>query len=1088
MAIGGLGFEVPLVLLHGSGLSSVGPYLFAGDEHGGFSMAKSSRSRTGNKPRKSSSSRGTGVSSRSKNSGKGLGIERMFSDSGCSPFEKVSWEKRSVAITDESGEVVFEQHDIDVPADWSDLATKVVASKYFYGDVNSPQRENSVGGLVQRVARTIADWGLSQGYFASESDAEVFYDELCYLCLNQYGAFNSPVWFNVGLFHQAGISGSKGNYYWDTKSGKVLRSGSTYEHPQSAACFIQAVDDTMEDIMRLATSEAMLFKFGSGTGTDLSTLRSSREKLAGGGRPSGPLSFMRVYDQIAAVVKSGGKTRRAAKMQSLKVEHPDIKDFITAKTEEERKAWALIEQGYDGSLNGDAYDSVMFQNSNFSVRVSDEFMEAVDADGDWTTRAVTTGEPVETYKARELLELIAEGTSVCGDPGIQYDSTVNKWHTCPNSGRINASNPCSEYMFLDDSACNLASVNLMKFRGEDGEFDVDRLEQAVRIFIIAQDILVDNASYPTEPICRNSHLYRALGLGYANLGSLIMSLGMPYDSAGGRGMASGITALLTGKAYSVSAELASVKGPFAGFAENEVPMLGVIRKHLSALENVDPEHCPGELLEAARKAWEGAIQLGGRHGFRNAQATVLAPTGTIGFMMDCDTTGVEPDIALVKYKMLAGGGNFKIINRTVPLALKVLGYNPAQVREIDDCILAEGTIEGAPHIREEHLAVFDCAFRPAKGKRSIAYAAHLKMMSAVQPFLSGAISKTINMPNEVTEQEIMDTYISGWKLGLKAVAIYRDGSKRAQPLSVGKDKAGSKSGKKSGAKNRITTDGGESGTLEGRPRRKRLPATRRSITHKFDVSGHEGYLTVGLYDNGEPGELFITMAKEGSTVGGMMDAFGTAISLTLQYGVPLQTMVDKFSHSRFEPSGITGNREIPFAKSIVDYIFRWLAMEFIQGYRQANSPQRGAKANPAGRAMVVGAAGAALSEAKPTEPVVAGGSGGNGGSKAKGGNGDSGGNGGEAKKKEPELEPVEGLAGGASVRLALPAALEPSDAGVAVRVAPELADRYSHLAAMQAEHQRFQTDAPICDNCGAITVPNGTCYRCFNCGSSMGCS
>ena len=1012
-------------------------------------MAKSSRTRSQNKPNKKSAP--------------GLKVQRVFSDASCSPFEQVDWDKRSVAITDETGKVVFEQHDVQVPKDWSDLATKVVASKYFYGDLDSPQRENSVQTLIHRVARTIADWGLGQGYFAGKDDAEVFYDELCYLCLNQFGAFNSPVWFNVGLFHQSGISGSQGNYFWNQKKGAVSRSPNTYEHPQSSACFIQAVDDTMEDIMRLATSEAMLFKFGSGTGTDLSTLRSSREKLAGGGNPSGPLSFMRVYDQIAAVVKSGGKTRRAAKMQSLKIEHPDIKEFITAKTEEEHKAWALIEQGYDGSLNGDAYNSVMFQNSNFSVRLSDEFMQAVADDGDWTTRAVTTGEPVETYKARELLQLIAEGTSICGDPGVQYDSTVNKWHTCPNSGRINASNPCSEYMFLDDSACNLASVNLMKFRTENGDFQTDRLLQAVRIFIIAQEILVDNASYPTELICRNSHIFRALGLGYANLGSLIMSMGLAYDSDPGRSLASAITAILAGKAYAVSAELAKVQGPFAGFTENEVPMLAVMRKHRSTLDKLDPQHCPTQMLTAARKVWDEAISNGSQHGFRNAQTTVLAPTGTIGFMMDCDTTGVEPDIALVKYKLLAGGGNFKMINRTVPLALKMLGYNPAQIREIDDYIMAHDTIEGAPHLREEHLAVFDCAFKPANGKRSIAYSAHLKMMSAVQPFLSGAISKTINMPKEVTVQEIMDTYIEGWKLGLKAVAIYRDGSKRAQPLSTDKTKSGTKSGKKDLQAKRISERLAQiDDKLEARPRRKRLPATRKSLTHKFDVGGHEGYLTVGLYDNGEPGELFITMAKEGSTVGGMMDAFGTAISLTLQYGVPLQTMVDKFSHSRFDPSGITANREIPFAKSIVDYIFRWLAMEFVEGYRQTNSPQRGAKAKPATK--VSAPANIPVNVASP-------------------GNGD--GKGSQAKKTEPSLS----AASAATVtvprpRLAMPLATSQIDAGDS----PHLAERYNHLAALQLEHKRFQTDAPICDNCGAITVPNGRCYRCFNCGSSMGCS
>ena len=1044
-------------------------------------MANRGRTRSKSSSSRNVSDKDVSGSSGKGDSAKGLKIARVFSDPNRSPFDQVTWEKRSVAITDEAGQVVFEQHDVQVPAEWSDLAAKVVASKYFYGEINSADREKSVKDLVHRVARTIADWGTEQGYFAGKADAEIFFDELSYLCLNQYGAFNSPVWFNVGLFHQAGIAGSRGNFFWDSKTQAVNRSSNTYEHPQASACFIQAVDDTMEDIMRLAVSEAMLFKFGSGTGTDLSTLRSSREKLAGGGKPSGPLSFMRVYDQIAAVVKSGGKTRRAAKMQSLKISHPDIKEFITAKASEERKAWALIEQGYDSSLNGDAYGSIMFQNSNLSVRVSDEFMEAVLADGDWTTRAVTTGEPVETYKARELLRLIAEGTSICGDPGIQYDTTINKWNTCPNSGRINASNPCSEYMFLDDSACNLASLNLMKFRAEDGSFDIERFCQAVRIFIIAQEILVDNASYPTELISLNSHRFRALGLGYANLGCLIMSLGLPYDSDAGRALAGVLTALMTGQAYTVSAELAQVLGPFDGFAQNQSPMLGVIRKHRLALDDIDHKLCRGDLLSVARSLWDKALSLGTRHGFRNAQVTVLAPTGTIGFMMDCDTTGVEPDIALIKYKLLVGGGSFKIVNRTVPMALKVLGYNPAQIRQIDDYVQAEETIEGAPHLRQEHYPVFDCAFKPAKGKRSIGYMAHLKMMSAVQSFLSGAISKTINMPNETTVEEIMATDIEGWKLGLKAVAIYRDGSKRAQPLSTNNNSANNSSDKKQRFQGRGPSRAGADDQLlfDGRPRRKRLPATRQSLTHKFDVAGHEGYLTVGLYENGKPGELFIIMAKEGSTVGGMMDAFGTAISMALQYGVPLQTLVDKFSHQRFEPSGITANREIPFAKSIVDYIFRWLAMEFIPGYRQGHAPQRsGQTATPptgetsSGKAQtktVLIPAAPALSDARPTAESADGPS-------RMVGSSDSaktrdGGNGGRGKDKQ------------ASELLTSQAS-----AGIALELPVGLADRYQHLAMLQKEHKRFQSDAPACDNCGAITVPNGRCYRCYNCGSSMGCS
>ena len=626
-------------------------------------------------------------------------------------------------------------------------------------------------------------------------------------------------------------------------------------------------------------------------------------------------------------------------------------------------------------------------------------------------------------------------------------------------------------MFLDDSACNLASLNLMKFRTVDGGFDVERFCRAIRVFIIAQEILVDNASYPTDVICRNSHRFRALGLGYANLGSLVMSQGLAYDSQEGRALAGAITAILTGKAYAVSAELSGIQGPFESSEDNRKDMLKVIGMHQAAVDRISTEYGSENLLSVAREVWTQALALGKKNGYRNAQVTVLAPTGTIGFMMDCDTTGVEPDIALVKYKMLAGGGSFKIINRTVPLALKALGYNPAQIRQIDDYILAEETIEGAPHLRDEHLAVFDCAFKPAKGERCIAYAAHLKMMSVAQQFLSGAISKTINMPNEVTVEEIMETYIAGWKLGLKAVAIYRDGSKRAQPILTKND---SKSDSKSAVTKKAQTAkaGQGEGGFEGRPRRKRLPATRRSITHKFDVAGHEGYLTVGLYENGEPGELFITMAKEGSTVGGMMDAFGTAISLTLQYGVPLRTMVDKFSHQRFEPSGITSNREIPFAKSIVDYIFRWLAMEFVPGYRKANAPQRGGKSSGSSEPekTAVMATGPALSDAKPKTPPK---------SSATGGNGGNGGRGKNAPKRE-KVQVVEVSAGPAGKRVS---------AGTAsVELPAALTERYNYLNLLEKEHRRFHSDAPACDNCGAITVPNGTCYRCYNCGSSMGCS
>jgi len=859
----------------------------------------------------------------------GMKIEHYFSTPNVHPFEQLEWEKRSAKITGDNGQAIFEQDNIEVPTSWSQLATKVVASKYFYGDAESGQRENSVKQLVHRVCKTIADRGRKDGYFTTDEDAEIFYNELAWLCVNQYGSFNSPVWFNVGLLDVYNVAGSKHNFRWDPQRKEAVACENSYEYPQSSACFIQSVEDSMEDIMRLATSEAMLFKHGSGTGTDLSTLRSSKEKLSGGGKPSGPLSFMRVYDQIAAVIKSGGKTRRAAKMQSLKVDHPDIKEFITSKTEEEKKAWALIEAGYDGDYNNQAYNSVMFQNSNLSVRVTDEFMQAVEKDATWATHAVTTGEKMEEHSARELMDLIAEGTRICGDPGLQYHSTVNRWHTCPNSGPINASNPCSEYMFVDDSACNLASLNLMKFRKEDGSFDIEGFKKAIRIFIIAQEILVDNGSYPDKAIAVNSHLFRALGLGYANLGSLMMSLALPYDSDQARAIAGAISAVMTGTAYLASAEIASIKEPFDQFEKNKDSMLKVINMHRQHTCDLPESHCPDYLRNAAKDAWDQALDAGTRVGFRNAQVTVLAPTGTIGFMMDCDTTGIEPDIALVKYKLLAGGGMLKLVTKTVPMALEKLGYSADEIKSICDYIDKNETIEGSKELNPDHLAVFDCAFKARNGKRCIHYIAHLKMMAAVQPFISGAISKTINMPKESTSEEISAAYMEGWKLGLKAVAIYRDGSKKLQPVSTKKHK---------------DTKASAEVSAPARPFRRRLPDTRQSITHKFSVAGHEGYLTVGLYEDGQPGELFITMAKEGSTVGGLMDVIGTCTSMALQYGVPLITLVDKFRHARFEPSGMTSNRDIPFAKSLIDYIFCWLGCQFIPGYADKNTPNRGASA------------------------------------------------------------------------------------------------------------------------------------------------
>jgi ribonucleoside-diphosphate reductase alpha chain len=962
----------------------------------------------------------------------GLSILRVFSRPDVKPFDELDWDLRTAEITDDAGRTIFRQENVEVPKSWSVLATKVVVSKYFYGEVGTSEREHSVRQLIHRVARTIADWGREQGYFATAKDAEVFYDELCWLCVNQYGSFNSPVWFNCGLHHEyhIGKHSGPGNFYYDRATGQIKQAGTQYEYPQCSACFIQSVGDRMEDIMELARSEAMLFKYGSGTGTDLSSLRSSREKLSGGGRPSGPLSFLKVYDAIASVVKSGGKTRRAAKMNTLKVWHPDIKDFVDAKPNEERKAWALIEKGYGGDFNGEAYGSVMFQNENLSVRVTDDFMRAVLEDRDWHTHWVTDPKkPGPTYKARDLMRGIAEGTWTCGDPGVQYEDTIQRWHTCKATGAINSSNPCSEYMFLDNSACNLASLNLMKFRREDDTFDVERYKAAVEIFITAQEIIVDNASYPTESIARNSHLFRPLGLGYANLGSLLMGLGLPYDSDEGRAIAGALTAIMHLHAYSQSARIAERSGAFEGLAANREPMLQVLELHRDAVKRIHPS-CPQYLRDAAQRCGDEAVELGRRSGYRNSQVTVLAPTGTIAFMMDCDTTGVEPDIALVKYKLLAGGGMLKIVNRTVPMALRGLGYDQAQITDIIKYIDAHDTIEGAPHLDEKHLPVFDCAFKPAKGKRSIQFMAHLRMMAAAQPFLSGAISKTVNMPPESTVEDIMQTYIEGWRLGLKAVAIYRDGSKRSQPLTTSKNNSAAKAELDSARQEieefkarivQLDTEIKELRETAATPTRHRLPDTRQAITHKFDIAGHEGYITVGLYEDGTPGELFITMAKEGSTIGGLMDTIGTLVSLAFQYGVPIETLVKKFAHQRFEPSGFTKNADIPIAKSITDYLFRWMACHFIPGYRSENSP-------------------AAQTEL-PLKEVA-------------------------EQEKQVVNKPVQDLEQTGEI---------PSRPVTAVQ-------------ALSKTVQHFMQDAPACDICGAITVRNGACYKCLNCGNSMGCS
>jgi ribonucleoside-diphosphate reductase alpha chain len=851
----------------------------------------------------------------------GVSFPKYFTarlEPGRTPYDELQWELRTATIGSDKGAVLFEQRDVEVPADWSQTATNIVASKYFHGKLGTPEREHSVAQLVHRVVDTIAGWGKAGGYFRTGEDAENFRDELAHLMLAQKACFNSPVWFNVGVSEARGYG-----WYYDEASDTVRKLTRDVQKPQCSACFINSIGDTLESILDLAKTEGMLFKWGSGTGTNLSTLREEEAILSGGGRASGPLSFMKGFDAFAGVIKSGGKTRRAAKMVILNIDHPDVDKFIWCKAKEEKKAHTLVDAGYDSSLDGEAYSSIFFQNANNSVRVTDEFMYAVLEDGDWWTRSVLSGQPVKRYKARDLLRQIAEATHQCGDPGMQFDTTVNRWHPCKNTGRINASNPCSEYMFLDDSACNLSSLNLMKFLGPDGQFDVEAFRHAVDTMILAQEIIVDNASYPTEKIARNSHDYRPLGLGFANLGALLMSLGIPYDSDRGRDYAGAITAVMSGQAYLTSARISDeAVGPFPGYARNEGPFLEVIRMHGESVNRINRDHVPAALFDGARTVWREAYELGRRAGYRNGQVTVIAPTGTIGFMMDCDTTGIEPDLALVKFKKLVGGGVIKIVNNTVPQALIRLGYSPEQVEQIVSHIDATGTIEGAPHMKPEHLPVFDCSLRPANGVRFIHHMGHLKMMAAVQPFISGAISKTINMPEDSTVEDISNAYIESWRLGLKAVAIYRDGSKRVQPLSSGAGKADKKAAGSPGAP--AVTE-----RIVYRPVRRKLPDERQSVTHKFSIGGHEGYITVGLYEEGQPGEIFITMAKEGSTISGLMDSFATAISYALQYGVPLKFFVDKFSHVRFEPSGWTGNPQVPYAKSIMDYIFRWLAAKFL---------------------------------------------------------------------------------------------------------------------------------------------------------------
>jgi ribonucleoside-diphosphate reductase alpha chain len=851
---------------------------------------------------------------------KGVTFPRYFTqklEAFRTPYGEIPWELRTAAIGNDKGAVIFEQNDVEVPADWSQTATNIVVSKYFHGKIGSPDRERSVRQLVHRVVDTIADWGSEGRYFRTTEDAENFRNELAHLMLTQKACFNSPVWFNVGVREARGYG-----FYYDEPTDSILKLKSGASKPQCSACFINSVSDSLESILDLAKTEGMLFKWGSGTGTNLSTIREEEGILSGGGRASGPLSFMRGFDAFAGVIKSGGKTRRAAKMVILNADHPDIEKFVWCKAKEEKKAHTLIDAGYDSSLDGDAYSSIFFQNANNSVRVTDEFMMAVSEDRDWWTRSVVNGQPIKRYRAKDLMLAISEATHQCGDPGMQFDTTINAWHTSKNTARINASNPCSEYMFLDDSACNLASLNLIKFLAPGGDFDVEAFRHACDTIAMAQEIIVDAASYPTEKIARNSHDFRPLGLGFANLGALLMTLGIPYDSDEGRDWAGAISAVMSGQAYLTSARIAEAVGPCAGYAANEDSFLDVILKHGRAVHGIDSKRVPQALYENAVKVWNDAYSVGERAGFRNAQVTVIAPTGTIGFMMDCDTTGIEPDLALVKYKKLVGGGVIKIVNSTVPQALIRLGYTSEEVEAIVSHIDSTGTIEGAPAIKDEHLPVFDCSFRPQNGRRSIHYMGHVKMMAAVQPFVSGAISKTINMPEECSVEDVMDAYMESWRLGLKAVAIYRDNSKRVQPLSSGTGKGEKKA-------NTGTTAVQVTEKVVYRPVRHKLPEERQSITHKFSIGGHEGYITVGMYEDGTPGEVFISMAKEGSTISGLMDSFATSISYALQYGVPLKFFVDKFSHVRFEPSGWTGNKQIPYAKSIMDYIFRWLGAKFL---------------------------------------------------------------------------------------------------------------------------------------------------------------
>jgi ribonucleoside-diphosphate reductase alpha chain len=977
----------------------------------------------------------------------GLAFRRLFTKPGVSPYNDVEWELRTASITDSQGGIIFEQKNVEVPKDWSMTATNIVASKYLHGRMDTGERETGVRQLVTRVAETIRDWGMKDGYFRSADDAAIFHDELVHLLIRQYAAFNSPVWFNVGCDRIEPNSDAT-NWHWNTATQQIEFGVTGYTRPQCSACFINSIKDSLDSILTLAKTEGMLFKWGSGTGTNLSPLRSSTETLSGGGTASGPLSFMKGFDAFAGVIKSGGKTRRAAKMVILNIDHPDIVDFIMCKQKEEAKAHALVQQGYDGSHpDSDAYSSIFFQNANNSVRVTDDFMVSVLRDTEFSTRSIVDGRVINTYPAKELLAKISEATWHCGDPGMQYDSTINRWHTSKNTARINASNPCSEYMFLDDSACNLASLNLLKF-APNGTFDVEAYRHAVDVVITAQEILVDNAGYPTEMIGKNSHDYRPLGLGYANLGALLMAAGLPYDSDAGRDYAACVTAIMCGQAYLQSSRIAELCEPIApatstvqmrlgvtnsedmpgaacpGYYLNREPFLDVIRMHRASVNNINSKNVPASIYEASKQCWDEALSNGEKHGYRNSQVTVLAPTGTIGFFMDCDTTGIEPDLALIKYKKLVGGGMIKIVNNTVPSALFKLGYTHEQADAIVSYVDATGTIEGAPHIKDDHLAVFDCSFKPAKGTRSIHYMGHLKMMAAAQPFISGAISKTVNLPNAATVEDISEAYMQAWKLGLKAVAVYRDGCKQSQPLSAAGSKTAN-STKDDAARNAAAAHISEDNP-NGPPRavRHKLQEERMSVTHKFNIAGHEGYITVGLYPSGEPGELFIKMAKEGSTVSGLMDSFALAVSLAMQHGVPLKVLCEKFAHTRFEPSGWSQNPDIGFAKSIMDYIFRWLQMRFLTGQQQFLFENLRPKPLPSAPSSAevadLEATGSPTTQGLTTN---------------------------DQRRTTGNIHAADALAG-------------MIDLG----------------------------DAPSCHVCGSIMVRNGSCYKCMSCGSTSGCS